>query len=72
MHVELGGRVTNDVLVVLRVVAAKEGPEAVAEVAVDVAVFIQGAIVAQTITEGFTYALLNAVVCPIKPFIKRS
>ena len=47
MHVEFGGRVADDVLVVLGVVAAKEGPEAVAEVAVDVAVLVQGAVVAQ-------------------------
>ncbi len=47
MHVEFGGRVADDVLVVLGVVAAEEGPEAVAEVAVDVAVLVQGAVVAQ-------------------------
>ena len=47
MHVELGGRVTDDMLVILGVVTAEEGPEAVAEVAVDVTVLIQGAIIAQ-------------------------
>ena len=41
------GGVTNDVLVVFGVMAAKEGPKAVAEIAVDVAVLVQGTVVAQ-------------------------
>ena len=40
MHVEFGGWVTNNVLVVLGVVTAKESPKAVAEVAVDITVFV--------------------------------
>ena len=47
MHIKLGGRVADHMLVILGIVATKEGPKAVAEVAVDVTVLVQCAIVAQ-------------------------
>lgn len=46
IHVQLGRRVTHDMSVILRIMPSEEGPEAIPEVAMDVAVFIESRVVA--------------------------
>ena len=47
VHVKFGGRVADDVLVILGVVTTKESPKAVTEITVDIAVLVKCSIVAQ-------------------------
>ena len=70
VHVQFRRRVADDVLVVLRVVAAEKSPKAVAEVAVDVTILVQGAIVAQHHHRRLHVCLVEGSSLPHKAFDK--
>ena len=57
MHIQLGRRVSHDMPVVLGIMSAEEGPEAIPVITMDIAVLLQGSIVAQDNDAGFDISL---------------